>query len=83
MKRAVSLASLKRSADKVHAANERVRRAADSLPVEKIIREFEESEAKPGHRKDAFKIDVPFDEALRRIGKAGPGRRVPSKKSRP
>ena len=38
------------------------------LPVEKIIREFEESEAKPGHRKDAFKIDVTLDEALRRIG---------------
>jgi hypothetical protein len=44
----------------------------ERLPVEKIIREFEESEAKPGHRKDAFKIDVPFDEALRRIAAAGP-----------
>ena len=53
----------------------------DRLPVEKIIREFEEEEAKPGHRKDAFKIDVPFDEALRRIAKAKPEPR-PTKKSR-
>lgn len=45
-------------------------RHENRLPVEKIIREFEEQEAKPGHRKDAFKIDVPLDEALRRIGKA-------------
>ena len=55
----------------------------DRLPVEKIIREFEESEAKPGHRKDAFKIDVPFDEAPRRIAKVKPEPRPSGKKPKP
>jgi hypothetical protein len=36
-----SLKSLKESADKVHAANENLRRSADGLPVEPIIPEFE------------------------------------------
>jgi hypothetical protein len=31
-------------------------------PVEQIIREFQEEEAKPG-RRGRYKIDVPFDEA--------------------
>jgi hypothetical protein len=46
----------------------------DKLPVDKIIPEFEEEEVKPGHRGDRFKIDVPFDEALRKIAKARPDR---------
>ena len=52
------------------------KRHDDRLPVEKIIREFEAEEAKPGHRGDAFKIDMPFDEALKRIA----GAKLQSKK---
>jgi len=56
-------------------------RHSNRLPVEKIIREFEEQEAKPGHRKDVFKIDVPFDEAPRRVAKVKPEPRPSGKKT--
>jgi hypothetical protein len=44
---------------------------SDRLPVEKIIRDFEREEAKPG-RKGALKLAPTFDEALGRILKAKP-----------
>ena len=42
------------------------------LDVGKVIEEFQKSEAKPGHRKDAFKIEGNFEDAVKRIAKAKP-----------
>jgi hypothetical protein len=45
---------------------------SSTLDVRKVMREFEKQEAEGPHRKDALKIDKPFEEALDIILKAKP-----------
>ena len=40
-----------------------------SLDVAKILKDFQKAEAAPSHRKDAFKIEGNFKEAVRKITK--------------
>lgn len=54
------------------------RRKNPKLDVGKVLKEFQEYEESKGHRSGPFKIDAPFDEALKTILKAKPG----SKKTR-
>ncbi len=46
----------------------------DKLDVGKVIEEFQKAESKPGHRKDAFKIEGNFEDAVKRIAKAKPAK---------
>lgn len=42
------------------------------LDLKKVLKQFHEYEESSGHRKGTFKIDAPFDEALKKILKAKP-----------
>jgi hypothetical protein len=42
------------------------------LSVEKVLEEFKKAEAAPAHRKDAFKINGSFEDAVKKIAKAKP-----------
>lgn len=52
-----------------------------NLNMKDVIRKFEEDERSASRRRGAFKIDAPFDEALKRILKAKPEPRKTKKKS--
>lgn len=52
------------------------------LDVEGVIREFQDVENSPSHRKGAFKIDAPFEKALDTILKANPDRKTPKRPQR-
>ena len=45
-------------------------RTDNRLDIPKVLEEFEREEESSPHRKDAFKIDKPFDEALDTILKS-------------
>jgi hypothetical protein len=47
-------------------------RKTNDLNIAKVMADFQEVEDSPSHRKGTFKIDKPFDEALRTILKAKP-----------
>jgi hypothetical protein len=49
-----------------------------SLNVDEVLREFKKAEASPNHRKDAFKIEGSFEDAVKRIAKAKPTSKPPS-----
>lgn len=42
------------------------------LNVEKVLKEFRQYEESSGHRKGTFKLDVPFEQAVKKISKAKP-----------
>ena len=52
----------------------------DRLDVAKVMEDFQREEESPSHRKGAFKIERPFDEALDTILKAKPEPRKPKAK---
>lgn len=54
-------------------------KSSSTLDVRKVMREFKKQEAEGPHRKDALKIDKPFEEALKVLIKTDG---VPRKKSR-
>lgn len=58
------------------------RKLKDSLSVDKVLKEFREYEESSGHRKGTFKIDAPFDEALKKILKAKPTKQAGKSKSK-
>ena len=47
-------------------------RKTSDLDVPKVMEEFKKYEESPVHRKDAFKINASFDEALEKIVKTKP-----------
>lgn len=52
--------------------NSRKKLANQTLNIANIIEQFRKSESNPGHRKDAFKIEGNFEDAVKRIAKAKP-----------
>jgi hypothetical protein len=42
------------------------------LNVAKVLEDFQKAEEAPTHRKDAFKIEGSFQDALKKIAKAKP-----------
>ncbi len=49
-----------------------MRRKTQNLSVKKVLAEFRKAENSTAHRKGTFKIDVPFEDALKAIAKAKP-----------
>jgi hypothetical protein len=52
----------------------------NKLDVQKVLSEFRDAELRPSSRKGTFKIDTPFEEAVKSIVKAKPEPK-PSKNS--
>ena len=46
------------------------KRAESSLDVDKILRDFKKSELLSQHRTGTFKIDAPFEEAVKSVATA-------------
>ena len=42
------------------------------LSIEKVLAEFQKSEQSTAHRKGTFKIDMPFEDALKVVARAKP-----------
>jgi hypothetical protein len=40
------------------------------LDIKKVLAEFEKSQASKAHRKGTFKIEVPFEKAVKKIAKS-------------
>ncbi|MGA9059649.1 MAG: hypothetical protein WB763_24430 [Terriglobia bacterium] len=49
-------------------------RRNDRLSIEKVLAEFQKPEESQAHRNGTFKIDAPFEQALKAILKAKPGK---------
>jgi len=47
-------------------------RRSDRLAVRKILKEFKKSEESGAHRKGTFKINMPFEDALKIVAHAKP-----------
>ena len=52
------------------------------LDIQKIVKEFNQSEQESNGRKGTFKIDAPFDEAVKSILKAKPEPKKGTKRGR-
>jgi hypothetical protein len=55
------------------------RKTEEPLNVAKVMEDFQKAEASTIHRKDAFKIEGRFEDAVRKIAKVKPGPKKPSK----
>lgn len=53
------------------------KKKSTEIDVEEVLKEFREYEESSGRRKGTFKIDAPFDEALKKILKAKPKAKRP------
>jgi hypothetical protein len=47
----------------------------DRLNIKKILTQFQEYEESKDYRKGAFKIEAPFEQAVKKIAKAKPQRK--------
>ena len=56
-----------------------MRRKKQSLQIEKVLAEFEKAEKSTSHRKGTFKIDVPFEQALKIVAHAKPEPKKPKR----
>jgi hypothetical protein len=52
-------------------------RKPTAINIEKVLEDFRKAEAAPRHRKDAFKIEGRFEDAVKRIAKAKPQKPSP------
>jgi hypothetical protein len=48
------------------------RKSSDKLKISDIMRKFKEAEESPPHHSGTFKIDAPFEDAVKSILKASP-----------
>ncbi|MGB7592039.1 MAG: hypothetical protein WBO19_12450 [Terriglobia bacterium] len=59
-------------------SNKKEKGIGSRLDVARVMEDFQKSEESSSHRNGTFKIDVPFEEALKTIVKAKPEPKKPT-----